>query len=321
MADPIVADGTTGAAAGGAAGGPWGAAIGGASGVIAGLINSGNQAPTPNLAALFATISQSGQQEQQLINQLPVSLQPLYAQYKASLGQAGTQLQGATTQIGQTLQNNTSNLYGPNAPAVQATLAALKQQDYSTQPGTINALKANLAATGGLSRGGAANAITKATLAPAAQFSQQAANVTGTQLQTQQQNVQAAINKIAAMDDATANSLFGMSTAQATQILQSGRQDLQAQLAQMINQINTQTTQTLNLNGIQSNAGYQNAVAQNAGQEAIVNGLTNTGAQGIYAALASPGTSNSSGDQGYNPNTDSTPNYANGNPSLYGIGQ
>jgi len=300
MADQVVQNGAQGAAAGGAVGGPWGAVIGGAGGVLAGLLNGDRSQPTPDLAALFNTIAKAGQNEQQLIKQLPVDLQPLYAQYKASLGTAGTTLQGATTGIGQNLLTNTQNLYGPNSPAVQATLAALRTQDYSTLPGTINALKANLAGSGGLNRGAAARAITNATIAPALQFGQQAANVTGSQLTAQQQNVQAALNKIAAMDDATANSIFGMSKDQATQILQSGRQDLQNQLAELINQSRTQTGQTLALQGIGSNAAYENAVAQNANQAAVVNGLVGTGAN-LFSALAQPGTSggNTGGGQDY----------------------
>ena len=245
--------------------------------------------PTPDLTALFDTIAKSGQNERSLINQLPDSLKPLYDQYKTSLGTAGTTLQTTTQGIGQTLQDKTAALYGPTSPAVTATLAALKQQDYSTQPGTLEALKSQLAATGGLSRGGAATALTKAVLAPAAQYSQQAANVTGAQLTAQQQAQQAAINKVAAMDDQTAQAMFGMSKEEATNILTSGRQDLQQQLIQLINQSNIQTNQTLNAEGIQTNAGYQNAVANNAQQQAIVNGLVNTGA-GVVNALAAPGT-------------------------------
>ena len=300
-----VSGGETGAGMGSVAG-PWGAVVGGLLGAGAGALNASQSQPTPDLTAIFQQIAASGQAEQNLINQLPVELQPLYAQYKASQAQAGTQLQGATTQIGQNLLGQTQNLYGPTSPAVQATLAALKQQDYSTQPGTMNTLKANLAATGGLSRGGAANAITKATLAPAAQYSQQAATVTGNQLNTQQQNVQAAMNKIAAMDDATANSLFGMSKDQATQILTGGRADLKDQLTSMINQINQQTTQGLNAQGIQTTANYNNALLQNQGQAAIVNGLANTAGAGLSAALASPGT----------PATDTSSQVGGGNADL-----
>ena len=300
-----VSGGEQGATVGSAAG-PWGAVVGGLLGAGAGALNASQSQPTPDLTAIFQQIAASGQAEQNLINQLPVELQPLYAQYKASQAQAGTQLQGATTQIGQNLLGQTQNLYGPTSPAVQATLAALKQQDYSTQPGTMNTLKANLAATGGLSRGGAANAITKATLAPAAQYSQQAATVTGNQLNTQQQNVQAAMNKIAAMDDATANSLFGMSKDQAQQILTGGRTDLQNQLSLMINNISTQTTQGLNAQGIQTTANYNNALLQNQGQAAIVNGLANTAGAGLSAALASPGT----------PATDTSSQVGGGNADL-----
>jgi hypothetical protein len=300
-----VSGGEQGATVGSAAG-PWGAVVGGLLGAGAGAINADQTAPSLDVQTLFSTIASSGAQEQQLIAQLPANLQPLYAQYKASLGQAGTQLQGQTTQTGQNLLSQTQANYGANAPAVQATLAALKQQDYSTQPGTMNALKSQLAATGGLSRGGAANAITKATLAPAAQYSQQAANVQGTQLQSQQANVQSAVNKIAAMDDATANSLFGMSKDQATQILTSGRTDLQNQLAGMINQINTETTQNLNVQGIQSNANYQNSVAQNTANAGVVNGLANTGGA-LYSAIASPGTT---------PSTDTSSQVGGGNADL-----
>jgi len=318
--DNVVANGASGAAAGGSVGGPWGAVIGGAGGVLAGLLNGDRKQPTPDLAALFQTIAASGANERQLINQLPVDLQPLYANYKASLGTAGQTFQGANAQIGQTLEDKTAALYGPNSPAVQATLAALKQQDYSTLPGTLNTLKANLAATGGLSRGGAGKAITQAVLAPAAQYSQQAATVTGAQLTAEQQAKQAAINKVAALDETTAQTMLGMSKEQAMQILQYGRQDLQQQLTQLINQSNNQTTQTLNAEGIQTNAGYQNAVANNANQAAVVNGLVNTGVAGgtgIVNALANT----PSNDVGFNPNVNSTPTGANANPELYGITQ
>lgn len=315
--DNVVANGTSGAAAGGSVGGPWGAVIGGAGGVLAGLINGDRQQPTPDLAALFQTIAASGANERQLINQLPVDLQPLYAQYKASLGAAGDTLSTTNNQIGQTLTDKTAALYNPNGPAVQATLAALKQQDYSTLPGTLNTLKSSLAATGGLQNGGAARAITNAVLAPAATYSQQAGTVQGQQLTAQQSAVQGAINKVAALDESTAQTLFGMSKEQATTILTSGRQDLQTQLAQLINQSNNQTTQTLNAEGVATNAGYNNAVANNSNQAAITNGLISTGVNaggGIVNALAQPDTS-----VGYNPNTDSTPTGANANPTLYGL--
>jgi hypothetical protein len=290
MADSgVVQNGASGAAAGGAVGGPWGAAIGGAAGVISGLINGDRSQPTPDLAALFQTIASSGANERQLINQLPVDLQPLYANYKASLGAAGNDFQAANAAIGQNLTDKTAALYGPNSPAATATLAALKQQDYSTLPGTLTNLRSQLAATGGLARGGAGKAITQAVLAPAAQYSQQAATVTGQQLTAQQQAQQAAINKVAALDETTAQTMLGMSKEQATQILTTGRQDLRDQLTQLINQSNNQTTQTLNAEGIATNAGYANAVANNANQAAVVNGLVNTGVQaggGIVNALA-----------------------------------
>jgi len=245
--------------------------------VIGGLINNGRALPTIDVQALLNTIAQNKQGNEQLINQLPTNLQPLYAQYQAALGGAGNTLQNTVKGVGQNLLNSTQALYDPNSPAVQATLAALKMQDYSSLPGTIQALKANLAGSGGLNRGSAARAITQATLAPAQAYAGQAATVQGQQLTAQQNATQQALNKIASMDDATANSIFGMSKEQATQILTSGRQDLRDQLTQLINNNNQATSSTLGVEGIQANNAYQNAVTRNAQQQAVVNGLVNLG--------------------------------------------
>jgi hypothetical protein len=260
-------------------------------GVVSGLINSGRKLPTIDVRALFDTINKAGAEKEKLINQLPANLKPLYEQYKASLGEAGDTLEAKTTDIGQQLLQSTKDLYGPNTDAVKATLAALKTEDYSTLPGTLTNLKAQLAATGGLARGGAGKAITEAVLAPAQQYGQQALNVQAQQLNAQQQNVQAALNKIAAMDEATANTLFGMSTQAAQTILTSGRQDLQNQLADLINNIDTRTSQTLGVQGIQANNAYQNAITRNAQQAAVTNALVNLGVD-AGTAFASGGLSN-----------------------------
>jgi hypothetical protein len=263
--------------------------------VIGGLINNGRALPTIDIQNLLSAIQNNQQANTSLINNIPAEMAPLYAQYQSALTGAGNTLQNTVQGVGQNLLNSTQALYDPNSPAVQATLAALKMQDYSSLPGTINSLKANLAGTGGLSRGGAARAITQATLAPAAQYGQQSATVTGNQLQQQQQNVQQALNKIASMDDNTAQQLFGMSKEQATQILTSGRQDLQTQLSDLINTNNTATNQTLSAQGIAANNAYQNAVTRNAQQAAIVNGLVNLGVQGAGAAMGGFGGGGSTG--------------------------
>ena len=244
-------------------------------GVAAGLINSGQSLPTIDIQPLLDAINANKTENTGLINNLPAELAPLYAQYQAALTGAGNTLQGTTTNIGQNLLDQTQALYGPSSPAVLATLAGLKQQDYSTLPGTLNALKANLAASGGLNRGAGARAIQSAVLAPASQYSQQAATVTGQQLQTQQANVQNALNRIASMDDVTAQQIFGMTKEQATSILTSGRQDLQNQLAQLINTNNQALNSTLGLRGIAAQNAYENALTRNAQQAAIVGGLTN----------------------------------------------
>jgi len=241
---------------------------------IGDMINSGRPLPTADLRQLFSQIDQAGAYQKGLINQLPKDLKPLYDDYKTSLGEAGTALQESSTDIGQKLLQDTKGLYGPDSDVVKATLAGLKTQDYSTLPGTLTNLKAQLAATGGLARGGASKAITEAVLAPASAYAGQAQSVMSQQLQAQQTNVQAALNKVAQMDDATAQSLFGMSTAEAANILQYGRQDLKQQLADLIDQSTRQTEQTLGVLGMGVNQGLQNAQIRNTQQAGITNDIT-----------------------------------------------
>lgn len=262
--------------------------------IVSGLINSGRDLPTIDLTAIFSTIDAAGAEREQLINALPAELKKKYDEYSASLKGAGEALKTSTTDIGQKLLEQTQGLYGPESPAVKATLDALRMNNYSTLPGTLTNLKAQLASTGGLARGGAGKAITEAVLAPAQQYGQQSANIMAQQLQTQQQQVQAAYNKIASLDDATAQQLFGMSTTEAANILQYGRDDLKTQLSDLINNIDTTTGQKLSAQGIAAQNAYQNAVTRNAQQNALTNDIVGT-AVGLGESAITGGMSSGTG--------------------------
>jgi hypothetical protein len=253
--------------------------------IVSGAINAGRGLPTLDLSALFDTLNKSGQYQKDIINQLPDQLKPLYQQYQDSLAKAGTGLQTATTDIGKALTDKTAALYDPNSAAVQATLAALKQQDYSTLPGTLTNLKAQLAATGGLSRGGAGKAITQAALAPAATFSGQAGTVEAQQLQAGQAAKQAAINKVAQLDEQTAQDLFGMSKQEATELMTTGRSDLQQRMTDLVNQSIRDTSSRLGLQGLQAQNAFQNAQERLKQKNALTSDIVDTGINGLTSAV------------------------------------
>jgi hypothetical protein len=252
--------------------------------IISGGINASRSLPIKDLSALFATLDKAGGYQKDLINKLPESLKPLYEEYKQSLGQAGATLQASTSDIGQRLLEQTKGLYGPDSDVVKSTLAGLKTQDYSTLPGTLRNLTSNLAATGGLQRGGAAKALTAAVMAPAQAYSGQAQTVMSQQLQAQQQNTQNAINKIASMDDQTAQSLFGMSKDEASQILTYGRDDLKTQLTDLVNQSVRDTSARLGLQNEQAENAYQNALTRLAQKNQLTSDITQTGLEGAQSA-------------------------------------
>jgi hypothetical protein len=263
--------------------------------VVGGLINAGRKQPAIDLTPLFGEIGKAGAEKADLINRLPTELRPLYEEWKKNLAASGEQLQASRADIGKNLMEQTQELYGPESPAVKATLDALRMQNYSTLPGTMTNLKAQLASTGGLARGGASKAITQAVLQPAQQYGQQAANVMAEQLQTQQQNVQAAINKIAALDDDTAVKLFGMTTAEAQDILTYGRSDLQDQLAGLINNIDTMSNQKLSLLGAKAQNELDRANARVAQQSALTNALTSFGSSMLGNAMSNTGGASAGG--------------------------
>jgi hypothetical protein len=73
---------------------------------------------------------------------------------------------------------------------------------------------------------------------------------------------------------------FGMSQQQAQQILTTGNDALKQQLAQLIQQSQTQTNQTLGVQGVAATNAFNNAQQQSANQNAIYTGLGNLAVNG-----------------------------------------
>lgn len=271
----IANSGEQGAAAGSVAG-PWGAVAGGAAGVLSGLIGSGQGEKEIDMAALLQTINSSGQYQQQLINSLPAEIQANLRQYAASQGQALGTLQGQVGAQGAAYTKGLTSIYGPNSDAANAQKSANTQAAYSSVPGTQDAIRNALAATGGLSRGNAGASLAQPYVQAAQNAGQANANVNAQQTQLAQGASAKALDVVNSMDANLFQTQFGMSQQQAQQILSTGNTTLQNQLAQLIMQNQNQTNQTLGVQGIQAQNGYQNALQQQGYQNAIYNGLGNT---------------------------------------------
>lgn len=258
-------------------------------GLIGGLIGSGQKLPTIDIGALLATIQGAGQYQQQIINSLPAEVQQQLKDYAASNAAAGASYQAGVTGVGNDLMAKTAALYGPNSDAANAEKLANKTDIYSTVPGSQDAIRGALAASGGLSRGHAGTALAQPYLQAAGDYSKSAMATNATQTKAAQGATQQALNTVASMNDQMFTQLFGMSKAQAQQILTSGTQALQTQLADLINSSNMTTQATLGAEGLAANNGYQNAVTRNAQQDQIWNGVAGLGLQGIQAGLGALG--------------------------------
>lgn len=262
-------------------------------GIVTGLLSKGG--PSIDLSALYNTIQNAGQYQQQIINALPADIQKNLATYAQSQNKAGATYQNNTqTQLNDYLGKITG-LYGPNSAAAQAQKAANTQSIYSTVPGTQNAIRNALAATGGLQRGAAGTALAQPYVAAAQANSQANANVNAAQTAAGQQATQQALSTVNSMEASMFQQLFGMSKEQATQILTSGNQALQTQLSDLINQSNNQTNQTLGVEGIQANNNYQNAVADTANTNGIIANGVNLGINGLSSMYGNFGGGDMSG--------------------------
>lgn len=257
-------------------------------GVIGGLIGSGQSLPTIDVAALFSTIQSAGQYQRQIINALPAEIQKQLQDYAASNAAAGAAYQTGVTGASNDLLAKTSALYGPNSDAANAEKLANKTAIYSTVPGTQDAVRGALAASGGLSRGHAGTALAQPYLQAASQYGQSAMATDAAQTKAGQAATQQALQTVASMNDQMFTQLFGMSKAQAQQILTTGTQALQTQLTQLINQSTNETNQTLGVEGVAANNGYQNAVTRNAQEQQIWNGVAGLGLQGVQAGMGIP---------------------------------
>jgi len=254
-------------------------------GVISGIANHGGVA-APDLSGLFNTINAAGENQKELIAALPVELQKQYQQYMASNAATNAALGTGT----QTAENNL--LTGTEAtfdPAVaQAAEDAAKTKIYAAVPGQQDAIREALAATGGFDRGTAAKQLAQPVLQAAGATAQNVLNTEAQQLQAKQQATQAALTRIASMDENMLQQQFGMNKQQATEILTGNRQDLKDQLTNLINQSVNQTNQTLAVEGINANNQYKTDVANKAQNDAFNNSLINLGVDGA-TAVAAPG--------------------------------
>jgi hypothetical protein len=257
-------------------------------GVVSGILNKGGVA-APDLAALFRTIDQAGENQRDLINALPAELQKQYADYKASNAAAGTTLQTGTEALGEKLKTETAALYGANAPAVQAAMDAAKTSIYANLPGQQNAIRQALAATGGFDRGTAAKQLAAPVLQAGQQYGQQVANITADQLKKKQDMELSVINQINSMDNNVLQQLFGMSKEQALTIMNSNRQDLKDQLSALVNQSVTQTNQKLGVQSAQIQNQYQADVAKKAQSDAMTNAWVNLGVNAVDSGVQAAG--------------------------------
>src|SRR6185312_5575483 len=261
--------------------------------IISGLIGSSQSLPTVDIQALLNTINANKQYQQGIINQLPANVQQLINQYQQAGTNNAATLQNGIGGANNALLSRTASLYGPDSPAAQAQKAANTQSIYSTVPGTQNAVRNAMAATGGLSRGNAGVQLAQPYLQAAQQAGQANANVNAQQTAAGQNAMSQALAKVQSMDGAMFQQLYGMSQQQAQQILTTGNQALSTQLADLINSSNNATNQTLGAEGIAVNNGYQNAVTRNNQQNQIYSGLANTALQGAGLENSSGGMASS----------------------------
>jgi hypothetical protein len=251
--------------------------MGGLGGIAAGLIGSAQGEKSIDLSQLLNTIAQAGQYQKSIINALPPQIMQRLQQYAQSLQGVGQQYQGNIENQLQKYQTGISGIYGPNSEAAIAANAANLRNIYSQVPGTENAVRNALAATGGLQRGNAGVALAQPYVQAANQYGQAAAGVTAQQTAAQQQAKERALGIVNSMEAGVFQQLFGMSKEQAATILQTGNTALQNQLSQLLLQSQQQTQETLGIQGIQAQNAYQNALQQQGYQSAIYNGLADVG--------------------------------------------
>lgn len=282
-------------------------------GVVSGILNKGG-VEAPDLTALFNTIKNAGVNQRQMIDALPAEIKPLYDQYIASNAEAGNALQTGTEGVTSALEAKTAANYSPEV--AKAAEDAAKTAIYANLPGQQNAIRQALASSGGFDRGTASKQLAAPVLAAGQAVSQNIANVEAQQLQAKQTATQQAINTVANLDEATLNSLFGMSREQATAILNGNRQDLKDQLTSLVNQSTTETNQTLGVQGADITNKYNQAVAEKAQSDARHNALVNLGVD-VASSAASPGFLSALGispSTGFDPSSMSTNPYSSNYP-------
>src|SRR6185369_6021604 len=211
---------------------------------LAGAFGKRKKPKAVNVTPLLQSIQQGADRQRQQIGTLRPSLQPFTQSFQTGTTGAVNEAQNASRAASTKYLQDIGQTFDRTGDQFAQTLS---QRTLEQQPVQQQALRENLAATGGLQRGAASRATTQLAGQTAQDLARGQTDLALQQAQEKQNAIRSATEKIYNIDQDTIKSKLGIDRDTLATVFQTGRQDLIDEAMQLLGISQNEQAQTLDV--------------------------------------------------------------------------
>lgn len=261
-----------------------------AAGSLAGSIfGKKNKAKGPDIGYLTGQIQQGANKARGQAGMEYADLQPLTKDYASGIEELGTGYEAKTKGLAEEYQKNLGQLGEADKTARDLSLALKSKESYGAVPMQQQAIREQLAASGGLRTGAAARALTQPTMQAAQEVSRAGTQMDIENLGRQSARQEQGVNALYQSQAGAALTKLGLDQNKLQTLMENGRTDIISKYAKLAGIDEAELNAILGLSGMQTQVDLANTAAANARQQAIWDQLGGLGTSLIgYGASQTP---------------------------------
>jgi len=253
---------------------------------IAGAFGKRKKPAPIDVTPLAKTIQQGASRQRQAVGNVRPGLAPFTGNLVGGTNQAVQEAEQARRGLSSQYLSDVGRTFDNTGEEFANTLSRRLSQQ---QPAAQQALRENLAATGGLNRGAASRASTNLAGDFARSLAEGQENLALNQAQEKSGAIRAATEKIYGMDEDFVNKKLGVSRDTLATVFQTGREDLIREAEALLGIDRSESDQMLDLQKFQINQNYARSADAAQGRNSLLDTLLRGGLQGVSSIAASRG--------------------------------
>lgn len=272
---------------------PWQTGLGvglAAAGLAGSIFGKKKKAKGPDIGYLTGQIQQGAQKGREQVGAEFGELQPITQQYGKGIEELGTGYEAKTKGLAEEYQKNLGQLGEADKTARDLSIALKSKESYGAVPMQQQAIREQLASSGGMRTGAAAKLMAQPTMQAAQDVSRAGTEMDIANLERQSVRQQQGVDALYQSQAGAALTKLGLDQEKLTTLMENGRTDIINKYAKLAGIDEAELNAILGLHGMQTQVEMANVAAANANRQAIWDQLGGLGTSliGYGAAQSSP---------------------------------